>query len=93
MTPKTKIAIINSISNPAGTVYQAEELLRLFQVGKKPGTLVLSDDVYEKFVYDDERFVNLLTVAPDLKDQVVIVNSASPIPCRVGAWDTPSALN
>ena len=77
VTPRTKILIINSPSNPTGAVYAAEELENIARVAESAGILVLSDDVYEKFVYDNTRFVNILSVAPAMKDQVVIINSAS----------------
>ena len=50
VTPRTKILIINSPSNPTGAVYSAEELENIAWVADSAGILVLSDDVYEKFV-------------------------------------------
>ena len=58
-------------------MYTAEELKDIARVADSAGILVLSDDVYDKFVYDDTRFVNILSVAPSMKDQVFIINSAS----------------
>ena len=77
ITPRTKMLILNSPSNPTGAVYSAEELNALAKIIEKSGILVVSDDVYEKFVYDGLRFVNLLMVAPHLVDRVVVINSAS----------------
>ena len=77
ITPRTKLLILNSPSNPTGSLYSEEELTALAKVVEEAGILVVSDDVYEKFVYDGRRFVNLPMVAPHLGDQVVIINSAS----------------
>ena len=77
VTPDTKLLILNSPSNPTGAVYSAEALAGIAEVVRDTGILVISDDVYEKFVFDGERFVNLLMTAPDLKEKVIIINSAS----------------
>lgn len=77
ITPKTRILIMNSPSNPTGAVYSADELKEIAGVIEGEDIMVLSDDVYEKFVYEGERFANLLGVAPHLRERVVIVNSVS----------------
>ena len=77
INPRTKILILNSPSNPTGAIYSAEELNALAKVIEESGILVISDDVYEKFVYDAHRFFNLTMVAPHLADNVIIINSAS----------------
>ena len=77
ITAKTKLLILNSPSNPTGAVYTAGELTALSKVIEAAGIVVVSDDVYEKFVYDGKSFVNLLMVAPHLAESVIIINSAS----------------
>ncbi len=77
ITSKTKLLILNSPSNPTGAVYTARELTALAGVIEAAGILVVSDDVYEKFVYDGKSFVNLLMVAPHITESVIIINSAS----------------
>jgi len=77
ITGKTKILIINSPSNPTGAVYTERELEAIGRIVEESEFLVISDDVYEKFVFDGRRFVNLLSVAPHLKGKVIIVNSVS----------------
>ncbi|MBN2125673.1 MAG: pyridoxal phosphate-dependent aminotransferase [Deltaproteobacteria bacterium] len=77
ITPKTRILILNSPTNPTGAVYAAKELKEIAGVLEGEDILVISDDVYEKFVFDGQPFVNLLSLAPGLKDRVVIVNSVS----------------
>ena len=77
ITPKTRILILNSPSNPTGAVYTAEELRRIAEVVARHDLLVVSDDVYEKFVFEGLPFANILSVAPELRDRVVIINSVS----------------
>jgi len=77
ITSKTKLFILNSPSNPTGAVYTAEELTALAKIVEAAGIMVISDDVYEKFVYDWRSFVNLLMVAPRLVERVIVINSAS----------------
>ncbi len=77
VSPRTKLLILNSPSNPTGALYSREELTALATVIEDTGILVISDDVYEKFVYDGRSFVNLPMVAPHLAENVVTINSAS----------------
>jgi aspartate aminotransferase len=77
ITARTKLLILNSPSNPTGAVYTAAELTALARVVEETGIMVISDDVYEKFVFDGQPFANLLMVAPHLAERVVVINSAS----------------
>jgi len=77
LNSKTKALLLNSPSNPTGAVYTADELKAVASVVESSKALVISDDVYEKFVYDGGTFVNILSVAPQLCNRVVIINSAS----------------
>lgn len=77
ITPRTKLLLLNSPSNPTGAVYTMEELTALAGVIEKTSIMVISDDVYEKFVYDGADFINLAMVAHHLAEKIVIINSAS----------------
>ena len=78
ITPKTKWVIINSPANPTGEVYNKAELTALASVLRAhPHVMVMSDDIYEYLIYDNLKFVNVLMVAPDLKERVLIVNGVS----------------
>lgn len=77
ITPRTKLLILNSPSNPTGAVYSAAELTALAGVIEEASILAISDDVYEKFVYDGITFTNLPMVAPQLAENVIVINSAS----------------
>lgn len=75
---KTRMVILNSPSNPTGAVYSEKELRALADVlVKHPDILIVSDDIYEAIVWDTKPFTNILTVAPELYDQTMIINGVS----------------
>lgn len=78
ITPKTKLVVINSPSNPTGAVYSAEELKALGDVLKKyPDIIIASDDMYEHILLGDMPFTNILEVCPELYDRTVVLNGVS----------------
>ncbi|MGC8926416.1 MAG: pyridoxal phosphate-dependent aminotransferase [Myxococcota bacterium] len=73
-----KALIINSPSNPTGAVYTKEELTELASVLRdNPSVWILSDDIYEKLIYTEDRFISILNVAPDLRYRTIIINGLS----------------
>lgn len=78
ITPKTRMVVINSPSNPTGAVYTAAELTALGVVLRQhPHVLIASDDMYEHIRMDDTPFVNILNVCPDLYDRTLVLNGVS----------------
>lgn len=78
ITPKTKYLILNSPCNPTGSTYSKEELTALGELLRKyPHVYIVSDDIYEKLIYDGLVFCNILMACPDLKDRTIIVNGVS----------------
>lgn len=78
ITPKTRLLILNSPSNPAGAVYDRAALNGLAEVLRRhPEITILSDEIYERFVYGGQANVTLLEVAPDLAPRTVIVSGCS----------------
>ncbi|MBN2646565.1 MAG: pyridoxal phosphate-dependent aminotransferase [Thiotrichales bacterium] len=78
ITPKTKLLVINSPSNPTGAVYSAEELRELAELLRKhPQILIASDDMYEHIMLSELPFTNILEVAPDLYDRTIVLNGVS----------------
>ena len=78
ITPRTRLLILNSPSNPTGACYRRSELAGLAEVLRRhPGVVVATDDMYEKIMWDDEPFANLLNAAPDLMDRTVVLNGVS----------------
>jgi aspartate aminotransferase len=77
ITPNTKVLILCSPSNPTGSCYSKSDLEALAVVLRKyPDILVISDEIYEYIVFEEEH-VSLLNAAPDLKDRVILVNGFS----------------
>lgn len=74
-TDKTRVLIINNPNNPAGRVYDENELKSIYKQCRKEGIYVLIDEAYSDFVID-EKFFSMATVVPD-KDGIIIVNSLS----------------
>jgi aspartate aminotransferase len=74
---KTRAVIINSPSNPSGVAYTAVELEKLADVLVRKEVLVISDDIYEKILYDGMPFVNVPAICPAMKERTVIVNGVS----------------
>ncbi len=78
ITPKTKLLLLCSPSNPTGAVYSTKALADLAEVLRRhPHILIISDDLYEHIVFDDNRFATLAAVAPDLRDRILTVNGVS----------------
>ena len=78
ITPRTKWLIINSPCNPTGATYSAAELRGLADVLlRHPQVLVLTDDIYEKLVFDGRRFATFVEVEPKLRDRTVTMNGCS----------------
>ena len=78
ITPKTRLFVINSPSNPSGVAYTEEELKALGDVLLKyPDIFVATDDMYEHILWTGERFVNILNACPDLYDRTIVLNGVS----------------
>ena len=78
ITPKTKMVVINSPSNPSGAVYTLAELQALGAVFRKhPQVLISTDDMYEHIALTDAKFVNILNACPDLYARTMVLNGVS----------------
>ena len=77
ITPKTKALIICNPSNPTGSAYTEEELKGIAKVCSKYNFLIISDEIYEKLIYDDHKFVSFAAISPEMKKRTVIVNGVS----------------
>ncbi|MCE1245465.1 MAG: pyridoxal phosphate-dependent aminotransferase [Firmicutes bacterium] len=95
ITPKTKVMIINSPHNPTGAVLQRESMEKIAALAQKHGIFIISDEVYEKLVYDGLSHVSFASL-PGMKDQVLTVQSFSKTYCicgwRIGYAAGPSSL-
>lgn len=77
ITDKTKAVVLNSPSNPTGMVYSREELEELGKVCLEHDILIVSDEIYEKLLYDGNKHVSIAQLSPELKNQTIIINGVS----------------
>lgn len=97
ITPKTRWLILNSPSNPTGSVLNAYDLRKIADVLlKNPHVWVIVDDIYEHIIYDGADFSNLVAVEPELAERTLVVNGVSKAynmtGWRIGYGAGPSAL-
>ena len=77
MSPRTKMIIINSPSNPTGAVYSKEELEAIVEVAASEDIVILSDEIYEKLVYDETKHISIASISEEAKDLTIVVNGFS----------------
>lgn len=78
ITPKTRMVVINSPSNPSGAVYSRDELNELGKVLRlHPHVLIATDDMYEHIALTDAKFVNILDACPDMYPRTMVLNGVS----------------
>jgi len=77
MTPKTKMIIINTPGNPTGSIYTREELRAIAEVAAEEDIVILSDEIYEKIVYDGAEHVSIASLTPEAYDLTITVNGFS----------------
>lgn len=78
ITPKTRLFVINSPSNPSGMAYSEAELKALGEVLRlHPDIIIATDDMYEHILWDAGKFINILNVNPDLYDRTMVLNGVS----------------
>ena len=77
ITSKTKLLILNSPSNPTGMVYTREELLSLSSILAGEGIFCISDEIYEKIIYDGEVHTSIASLGPEIKRLTIVVNGVS----------------
>jgi aspartate aminotransferase len=77
MTPRTKMLIMNTPCNPTGSVYTREELEAIVEVASGEDIYILSDEIYEKLVYDDAKHVSIASLSKEANDLTITVNGFS----------------
>ncbi|MBV9733738.1 MAG: pyridoxal phosphate-dependent aminotransferase [Verrucomicrobia bacterium] len=77
MTPRTKMIILNSPNNPTGAVYTREEIVGIAEVAAEEEILILSDEIYEKLVYDGHEHVSIASLGNEFYDLTITVNGFS----------------
>jgi len=76
-TPRTKVLVFVSPSNPTGVVYAPDEVIAIGRWAAEHGIWVLTDEIYEHLTYGDHVFTSIATAVPELGDKVVIVNGVA----------------
>jgi len=91
LTPQTRAFVLNSPSNPTGAAYSRDDLKALAVILEQHDCLILSDDIYEKIVYDGFHFHNTVTINPKLRERTIIFNGVSKTYAMTG-WRIGYAL-
>jgi len=77
ITPKTKMLILNSPSNPTGVMYHKEELAKIAEICVAHKIYVISDEIYEKLIYDTNTFTSIASLGREIFDLTLTVNGVS----------------
>jgi aspartate aminotransferase len=77
ITPRTKLLILNSPSNPTGSVYTESELRALAEVILRHNVWVVSDEIYEKLIFDESPFFGVAQISEEAKSRTFVVNGVS----------------
>lgn len=97
VTERTRAVIINSPSNPIGIVYTADELKALAEAAVRHNILIVSDEIYEKMVYDDVEHISVGALSDDIFEHTVTVNGFSKAFAmtgwRLGYFAAPAAIS
>lgn len=77
ITEKTKLLILNTPSNPTGMVYTKDELLSISNILVKRGIWCISDEIYEKIIYDGKEHISIASLGPEIKKLTIVINGVS----------------
>ncbi|MDP3091057.1 MAG: pyridoxal phosphate-dependent aminotransferase [Nitrospira sp.] len=77
VTPRTKAIIVNSPCNPTGATYDKRTLEAIATIAVKHNLLIISDEIYEKVLYDGATHISIATLGPEVAERTVIINGVS----------------
>ena len=77
MSPLTKMIILNSPGNPTGSVYSREEMEKIADIAIGEGIVILSDEIYEKLVYADNKHISIASLSKEVYDHTITINGFS----------------
>jgi aspartate aminotransferase len=77
VTNKTKAIIINSPNNPTGTVYNKKELEVIAKFAEEKDLIIISDEIYEKLIYDNEKHISIASISEDSYKRTIVINGLS----------------
>lgn len=85
LTRKSKILILNSPSNPTGVVYSEQELKQIAEFVVKNNLIVISDEIYEKLIYDGKKHISIASLGKDIFERTIVINGFSKS-CAMTGW-------
>lgn len=77
LTANTKAIVINSPNNPTGIIYSKEELSIIADFACKNDLIIISDEIYEKLMYDDNKHISIASLGEDVKSRTIVINGVS----------------
>jgi len=77
VSSNTKLFILNSPSNPTGMVYTKDELKAISEILVEAGIYCISDEIYEKIIYDGQEHISIRSLSPEMKELTIVVNGVS----------------
>ena len=77
VTAKTKAIVLNTPNNPTGTIYYKEELEVIADFAKKYNIIIISDEMYEKLIYDNENHISIASLSKDAYERTIVINGLS----------------
>lgn len=77
ITPRTKAIIVNSPCNPTGATYDRQTLERIAAVALRHDLIIISDEIYEKVLYDGVQHISIASLSPDVAARTVVINGVS----------------
>ncbi|WP_411170304.1 pyridoxal phosphate-dependent aminotransferase [Clostridium sp. MB05] len=77
LTNKTKAILINSPNNPTGSIYSKKELIEIAEFAKENDLIIISDEIYEKLIYDNEKHISIASISEDSFNRTIVINGLS----------------
>ncbi|WMJ82008.1 pyridoxal phosphate-dependent aminotransferase [Clostridium sp. MB40-C1] len=77
VTSNTKAIIINSPNNPTGCIYTADELKMIAEFAKRHDLIIISDEIYEKLIYGDNKHISIASLSEDAYSRTIVINGVS----------------
>ncbi|MCK5450505.1 MAG: pyridoxal phosphate-dependent aminotransferase [Candidatus Omnitrophica bacterium] len=77
ITSKTRVLILNSPSNPTGVIYDKDELKAIAEICVKNKIMIISDEIYEKIIFDGNEHFSIAEVSPEAKEATIVINGVS----------------
>jgi len=77
VTNKTKAILLNSPNNPTGSIYSKEELIEIAEFAKENDLIIISDEIYEKLIYDNNKHISIASISEDAYKRTIVINGLS----------------